>query len=126
MPHARRRDRVHQPRNGRRRSSELIQHDGDHQRFEGRAKWCTLLVFVDAANSSLQQTQHAAGLGRHSMSAHVSSGRASRDQVALNSRSRDRWGHQSVALERRRVSGARILNGSMRVEERPVALDGCR
>jgi hypothetical protein len=90
MPHARRRDRVHQPRNGRRRSSELIQHDGDHQRFEGRAKWCTLLVFVDAANSSLQQTQHAAGLGRHSMSAHVSSGRASRDQVALNSRSRDR------------------------------------
>jgi hypothetical protein len=45
VPHARRRDRVHQPRNRRTCLGELIQIDGcDHEWFEGRAERCTLLV----------------------------------------------------------------------------------
>ena len=56
VPHARRRDRVHQPRNRRSCLGELIQLDGcDHEWFEGRAERCTLLVYVDDATSSLQQ-----------------------------------------------------------------------
>jgi transposase len=56
VPHARRRDRVHQPRNRRTCLGELIQIDGcDHEWFEARAPRCTLLVFVDDATSSLLQ-----------------------------------------------------------------------
>jgi hypothetical protein len=56
VPHARRRDRVHQPRNRRSCLGELIQIDGcDHEWFERRAERCTLLVYVDDATSSLLQ-----------------------------------------------------------------------
>jgi hypothetical protein len=55
VPHARHRDRVHQPRNRRTCLGELIQIDGcDHEWFEGRTQRCTLLVYVDDATSSLQ------------------------------------------------------------------------
>jgi transposase len=56
VPHARRRDRVHQPRNRRTCLGELIQIDGcDHEWFEERAHRCMLLVYVDDATSSLLQ-----------------------------------------------------------------------
>ena len=54
VPHARRRDRVHQPRHRRSCLGELIQIDGcDHEWFEERAPRCTLLVYVDDATSKL-------------------------------------------------------------------------
>jgi hypothetical protein len=54
VPHARRHERVHQPRNRRTCLGELIQIDGcDHEWFE--ALRCPLLVFVDDATSSLLQ-----------------------------------------------------------------------
>ena len=41
---------IHQPRNRRAASGELVQIDGsDHAWFEGRAPACTLLVFIDDA-----------------------------------------------------------------------------
>jgi hypothetical protein len=56
VPHARRRDRVHQPRRRRACLGELVQIDGcDHEWFEERGQRCTLLVFVDDATSSLMQ-----------------------------------------------------------------------
>jgi transposase len=56
VPHARRRDRVHQPRKRRACLGELIQIDGcDHEWFEERSTRCTLLVFVDDATSKLMQ-----------------------------------------------------------------------
>ncbi|HZM11416.1 MAG TPA: ISNCY family transposase [Candidatus Limnocylindrales bacterium] len=56
VPHARRRDRVQQPRNRRTCLGELIQIDGcDHEWFEERAARCTLLVYVDDATSRLMQ-----------------------------------------------------------------------
>jgi transposase len=56
VPHARRRDRVQQPRNRRTCVGELIQIDGcDHEWFEERAARCTLLVYVDDATSRLMQ-----------------------------------------------------------------------
>jgi hypothetical protein len=56
VPHARRRDRVHQPRRRRACLGELVQIDGcDHEWFEDRGQRCTLLVFVDDATSSLMQ-----------------------------------------------------------------------
>ena len=54
VPHARRRDRVYQPRRRRDCVGELIQIDGcDHDWFEGRAQGCVLLVYVDDATSRL-------------------------------------------------------------------------
>lgn len=45
---------VYQPRNRRHCVGELIQIDGsDHAWFEGRAKACTLLVYIDDATSRL-------------------------------------------------------------------------
>ena len=62
VPHARRRDRVHQPRNRRTCLGELIQIDGcDHEWFEQRAARCTLLVFVDDATSQLMQLHFCDG-----------------------------------------------------------------
>jgi hypothetical protein len=56
VPHARRRDRVHQPRRRRACLGELVQIDGcDHEWVEDRGQRCTLLVFVDDATSSLMQ-----------------------------------------------------------------------
>jgi transposase len=56
VPHARRRDRVHQPRKRRACSGELIQIDGcEHEWFEERGARCTPLVFVDDATSKLMQ-----------------------------------------------------------------------
>ncbi len=52
VPHARRRDRVHQPRHRRSCTGELIQIDGcDHEWFEERSERCTLLVYIDDATS---------------------------------------------------------------------------
>ena len=49
---------VHQPRNRRERTGELIQIDGsNHHWFENRAPACTLLAYIDDATSRLQ---HAA------------------------------------------------------------------
>jgi len=62
VPHARRRDRVHQPRNRRTCLGELIQIDGcDHEWFEQRAARCSLLVFVDDATSRLMQLHFCDG-----------------------------------------------------------------
>jgi hypothetical protein len=56
VPHARRRDRIHQPRRRRACVGELIQIDGcDHDWFEERAARCVLLVYVDDATSQLMQ-----------------------------------------------------------------------
>jgi hypothetical protein len=56
LPHARRRDRIHQPRRRRDCVGELIQIDGcDHEWFEERAPRCVLLVYVDDATSQLMQ-----------------------------------------------------------------------
>lgn len=56
VPHACRRDRIHQPRRRRACLGELVQIDGcDHDWFEDRGRRCTLLVFVDDATSSLMQ-----------------------------------------------------------------------
>lgn len=56
VPHARRRDRVYQPRRRRDCVGELIQIDGcDHDWFEERAPRCVLLVYVDDATSRLMQ-----------------------------------------------------------------------
>jgi transposase len=56
LPHARRRDRIHQPRRRRDCVGELIQIDGcDHDWFEERAARCVLLVYVDDATSRLMQ-----------------------------------------------------------------------
>jgi len=56
VPHARRRDRIHQPRRRRDCVGELIQIDGcDHEWFEERAPRCVLLVYVDDATSQLMQ-----------------------------------------------------------------------
>jgi transposase len=56
VPHARRRDRVHQPRHRRACAGELIQIDGcDHEWFEERAERCTLLVYIDDATSKLME-----------------------------------------------------------------------
>jgi hypothetical protein len=56
VPHARRRERPHQPRRRRDCFGELIQIDGcDHEWFEARAPRCVLLVYVDDATSRLMQ-----------------------------------------------------------------------
>ena len=56
VPHARRRDRIHQPRRRRDCVGELIQIDGcDHDWLEERAPRCILLVYVDDATSRLMQ-----------------------------------------------------------------------
>jgi homeodomain-containing protein len=56
VPHARRHDRIHQPRRRRDCVGELVQIDGcDHEWFEERAPRCVLLVYVDDATSRLMQ-----------------------------------------------------------------------
>lgn len=57
IPRRQRAPKIHQPRNRRRDClGELIQIDGsDHAWFEDRAWACTLLVFIDYANSRLMQ-----------------------------------------------------------------------
>jgi hypothetical protein len=62
VPHARRRDRVYQPRRRRDCVGELIQIDGcDHDWFEERAPRCVLLVYVDDATSRLMQMHFCEG-----------------------------------------------------------------
>ena len=57
VPHARRRDRVQQPRNRRTCMGELIQIDGcDHEWFEERADRCASGTVVARSNSSTQTT----------------------------------------------------------------------
>jgi transposase len=56
LPHARRRDRIHQPRRRRDCLGELVQIDGcDHEWFEERGPRCVLLVYVDDATSKLME-----------------------------------------------------------------------
>jgi hypothetical protein len=50
--------RVHQMRQRRACRGELVQIDGSrHDWFEGRAAWCTLLVFVDDATGEVLELQ---------------------------------------------------------------------
>ena len=57
VPHARRRDRVQQPRKRRTCMGELIQIDGcDHEWFEERADRCASGTVVARSNSSTQTT----------------------------------------------------------------------
>lgn len=58
IPRAHRLKRAYQPRNRRECYGELIQIDGSpHDWFEGRAKKCTLLVFIDDATGRLMECQ---------------------------------------------------------------------
>ena len=62
LPHARRRDRIHQPRRRRDCLGELIQIDGcDHEWFEERGARCVLLVYVDDATSQLMELRFCEG-----------------------------------------------------------------
>ena len=58
--HARRTARIHQHRQRRARVGELVQIDGSpHDWFEGRAPYCTLIVFIDDATSRLMALRFA-------------------------------------------------------------------
>lgn len=58
IPRAHRLKRAYQPRNRRECYGKLIQIDGSpHDWFEGRAKKCTLLVFIDDATGRLMECQ---------------------------------------------------------------------
>lgn len=59
-PRTRRKARIHQRRARRPCLGELVQIDGSpHDWFEGRAPWCTLLVFIDDATGRLMALRFA-------------------------------------------------------------------
>lgn len=60
QPKGRKQARIHQRRPRRARFGELVQIDGSpHDWFEGRGPYCTLIVFIDDATSSLMMLRFA-------------------------------------------------------------------